>query len=177
MIDYTIYVAGADVWRPVVGYEGLYEVSGHGQVRSVPRTDSLGRPQGGVILKTYLSYGYQALKLSKDGKKRHHDVHVLVLESFKGSRPEGCQGCHRDDDRTNNRLLNLYWGTRSQNMRDAYRNGNSAPTARKTHCPQGHPYSQENTKINVRGAQTCVVCRRKQYRDHWRRKNWPGYES
>ena len=52
-------------------------------------------------------------------------VHALVLEAFVGPRPTGMQCLHRDDDRTNNKLSNLRWGTCAENARDKIRNGNA----------------------------------------------------
>jgi hypothetical protein len=51
------------------------------------------------------------------------DVHTLVLKAFVGPCPEGHECCHHDDDPTNNNLTNLRWGTRSDNLHDAARNG------------------------------------------------------
>lgn len=64
-------------------------------------------------------YGYPHVNLQ--GKTRF--VHHLVLEAFVGPMPEGHEGCHRDGDRTNNHLGNLYWGTRAENVRDAIEHG------------------------------------------------------
>jgi hypothetical protein len=50
-------------------------------------------------------------------------VHRLVLEAFVGPCPPGLEGCHRNDDSSDNRLENLYWGTHRQNMADRERNG------------------------------------------------------
>jgi len=57
------------------------------------------------------------------GKPQRRLVHLLVLAVFVGPKPEGMHGLHRDDNRTNADLTNLYYGTQSQNMADALRNG------------------------------------------------------
>jgi hypothetical protein len=101
-------------WRAVVDYEGLYEVSDQGRVKSLPRATT----RGGILKPIpYGTLGHLRVNLSKDGKARLHFVHTLVLTAFVGPRPEGKEGCHYPDrDPTNNRLGNLMWGTRLENM-------------------------------------------------------------
>jgi hypothetical protein len=100
-------------WRDVVGFEGRYEVSNWGRVRSLAYRSTLG-PQ---ILQPSCNYaGYQVLTLGK--ARRQFRLHVLVLEAFVGLRPEGMQACHRDNDKSNNRLSNLRWDTPSGNIAD-----------------------------------------------------------
>lgn len=104
-------------WRPVVGYEGLYEVSDLGRVRSLPR-----KTTKGGIMKPHAQpkYGHLLVSLSPppaNGSK--FLVHRLVLEAFVGPCPVGFEARHfPDNDPANNRLENLSWGTRLQNVRD-----------------------------------------------------------
>ena len=66
--------------------------------------------------------GYRTVRLSKDGRQRLLKVHCLVLLAFVGKRPTGLQGRHLNDDKENNRLSNLGWGTTSQNMQERHTN-------------------------------------------------------
>lgn len=67
---------------------------------------------------------------------------------------------HKDDNRENNTLENLYWGTPSQNSQDVITNGNH-PQAQKTRCPQGHLYIGPNLKTRAnRASRECVSCAR-----------------
>lgn len=100
-------------WRPVVGYEGLYEVSDLGRVRN--RT--------GRVLRAQYSDGYRVIHPSKNCKRSVRGVHTLVLEAFVSPRPAGRYACHRNDERADNRLTNLKWGTPRENQEDARRNG------------------------------------------------------
>lgn len=154
-------------WLPVPGYPG-YEVSDHGQVRSLDREglSRWGTPRKfkGHILAQVMAGGvegrrYRACSLYRDGKPKQVTVHILVLETFVGPRPEkGMQGCHRDDDPSNNRLDNLYWGTPVQNYRDKRNNGRCWKS-NITHCPQGHEYTEENTYPNpTTGHRMCRAC-------------------
>jgi hypothetical protein len=86
-------------------------------------------------------------------------MHILVLEAFVGPRPAGMEGCHWDDDPTNNHLSNLRWDTRSANARDAVRNGRNQGK-NKTHCPRGHELIGANIVAGAikRGWRQCRAC-------------------
>lgn len=126
-----------ETWRPTVGFEGSYEVSDHGRVRSVDRVKeytrrdqysgnliTVQRQHKGRILKPGPnSSGHLTVVLGRGNTKM---VHVLVLESFIGPCPDGHECCHHDDIPVNNALGNLRWGTRSDNLFDAVRNGRKA---------------------------------------------------
>lgn len=115
-------------WAPILGWEGLYEVSTEGRVRSIDRTvDTPTGPQmrrGRLLKLRPHSRGYTQVGLTRDGRTRVCLVHHLVLESFVGPRPRGCECRHfPDNDRTNNRLSNLSWGTSAENAADRARTG------------------------------------------------------
>lgn len=149
-------------WLPVVGYVGVYEVSDRGRVRSLDRTTSHGnRLRGRVLKERPLPNGRPRVNLAYNGKTVDAYPYRLVLEAFVGPCPEGMEGLHWDDNPNNNRLANLRWGTRTDNMRDMSRNENG--NAGVTHCPQGHPYSLENTYIypGERKHRGCRECGRR----------------
>ena len=156
----------AERWKPVTGYEGIYEVSNHGRVRSVDRTitcsDGRVRRHKGKNLSTPLSRdGYPVVSLYTQGRLKKRYVHSLVAEAFISARPEGMEVCHNDGDSTNNHLDNLRYGTRSDNMLDRVRHGTNPSTA-KTHCPRGHELSAENNPPSSAklGERTCLACAR-----------------
>lgn len=111
-------------WLPVVGFEGRYEVSDHGRVRSVDRiaqTATGARRYRGVMLRPgTVESGHQLVVLGKGNSRL---IHALVLAAFVGPRPAGHDSLHHDGNPANNRLENLRWGTRSENVRDAQRHG------------------------------------------------------
>lgn len=155
-------------WRPVSSYEGYYEVSDLGRVRSVARRASNGRLWPSVVLKQVAHpNGHLQVHLSRQNAKRTHWVHRLVLEAFVGPSPEGMEALHRGGRPEDNRLANLEWGTRSKNMLDQVRHGVHFYASR-THCPQGHPYDDVNTYHEL-GAihRKCRECMRAQ----WKRTN------
>ena len=153
-------------WKPVNGYEGIYEVSSHGRVRSVDRTvtrsDGQVRRFKGKVLSVCLDkYGYQIVGLCNQGKCQTRTVHSLVAEAFIGTRPEGTEVCHNDGRKTNNHVDNLRYGTRSDNALDKVRHG-THHEAVKTHCPRGHELFAENIPPSSakRGYRNCLACDR-----------------
>lgn len=101
------------IWKPVVGYEGLYEVSNTGLIKSInfykyksPRIMKLGKRKDG-----YLSVG-----LSKNNVTKTKTVHRIVAEAFIPN-PDGLEMVnHKDENRANNNVNNLEWCTRSYNQ-------------------------------------------------------------
>lgn len=105
-----------ETWRAVLGWEGLYEVSSFGNVRSVKTSPY----RTGRILSPKLDrYGYPSVLLFKVGKKSYRSVHQLVCEAFHGPRPEKHQVNHIDGIKKNNHQENLEWVTGSRNYRHA----------------------------------------------------------
>lgn len=110
-------------WKPIPGYNGMYEVSSCGKIRSHHKYHNKDKPPR--ILKTNLNtWRYESVRLQMGGVKRTHTVHVLVCEAFNGKRPTPKhQVCHIDGSRTNNDYRNLMWGTRSENERQKHWHG------------------------------------------------------
>src|SRR5699024_5494412 len=150
-------------WKPVVGYEGLYEVSDWGNVRSLARTVTRSDGRVRPFPSKVLSQGFSGererplVALCKNGKQTTKWVHRLVAEAFLGPAPDGMEACHRNDDCQDNRPENLYWGTRSDNLNDMVANGLHY-LASRTHCKWGHEFTPENTVTAGRGRQ-CRACR------------------
>lgn len=150
----------AERWLPVVGYEALYEVSDHGRVRSRGRVDVRGREWLARDMAVATSgRGYKFIYLtSDDGKRQRFSIHRLVALAFIPNPDHHPLVRHWDDDKTNNHVSNLLWGTYADNQADAIRNGKNAARNR-THCPEGHPYSDENTWLNNQGHRFCKTCK------------------
>ena len=164
----------AEEWRSVVGYEGYYEVSNLGHVRSVDRLVEWNGTKklikGSTMRGTpKVGSGYRQVKLSKDGKGKTLVVHRLVLEAFVGPCPPGAEGLHWDDDKENNALSNLRWGTRRENLLDRVRNGRHH-FATRTHCSKGHPLSGENLGFGSHRERFCRECKKERARVEWLRK-------
>lgn len=114
-------------WRNVIGFEGLYAVSSFGRVRSITRMATarfVSRVYGGKMLNPAQVKGYRVVSLRRPGEPpKTKYVHTLVLESFVEQRTGEMQACHRDGDKENNRLSNLYWGTVMENANDKRKHG------------------------------------------------------
>jgi hypothetical protein len=111
-----------------VGWEGLYEISDQGRVKSLDRVvmRSNGNPQRWKerILKPGPStYGHLFVSLHKNGAGRSRSVHSLVAEAFIGPRPDGLQVCHGEGGKLDNSLANLRYATPVENHADRLRDG------------------------------------------------------
>lgn len=105
-----------EIWAPVAGYEGLYEVSNLGRVKSLSRVQPDGRRRSERILRLNLAWnGYLRVALCRFGVVKHLPAHRLVADAF-CERREGCESVnHRDGVKTNNEHSNLEWCTKSEN--------------------------------------------------------------
>lgn len=117
-----------EAWKDVVGYEGFYQVSDRGGVRSVDRwAKGSGSPyllRGKLLRLVDHSARYKQVNLWRHGKLTQVLVHRLVLEAFVGPPPdEDSEGCHNNGRRYDNRLGNLRWDTRRGNARDMRKHG------------------------------------------------------
>ena len=119
------------VWAAVVGFEGLYEVSDHGEVRSLQRIVERPHPKnsskvqrrvyGGCVLRPKINRnGYVECQLWNENKAHTRSVHRMVAEAFLGVK-DGLEVNHLDGVKTNNKLTNIEWVTRSENHTHAYR--------------------------------------------------------
>lgn len=95
-----------EIWKPIKGFEGLYEISSMGNVKSLRR---------GKTMKTTLNRGYAYVGLHKDGFTRKCKVHRLVAETFIPNPENKKDVNHKDYNRSNNNVENLEWMTRKEN--------------------------------------------------------------
>ena len=117
-----------EIWKPVPGWEALYEVSDAGRIRSFDKRcgaahGSIAIRRGRVLSPVVKAKHYLAVTLADKEVRKQVLVHSVVLLAFVGERPDGMQACHFDDDKTNNRLDNLRYDTPKANNADALRNG------------------------------------------------------
>lgn len=126
-----------EIWKDIPGYEGLYQVSDLGNVKSLDRrvvkNDGRVTNYKSKMLKTFTT-GKNRLyvNLTSKGKMKKYQVHVLVALAFIGERPEGYDVCHIDGNSLNCKLSNIKYDTRNQNGIDIYRYGKKAGPGKLT---------------------------------------------
>lgn len=123
-------------WRAIPEYEGIYEVSNFGNVRSLPRYkrgnfDSKVFIEGKAIKQVKNNRGYYIVQLSKNNKVKNFSVHRLVATAFIPNPNSFPQINHKDEDKTNNRASNLEWTTLKRNINYGTRNKRMALTKGK----------------------------------------------
>lgn len=172
-------------WLPIAGYEDKYAVSSHGRVKSLAREVWNGHTFARLperVMKTSNGNHYPKVVLrdGESGKKVY--VHDLVLAHFVGERPENAYARHLDDDKTNNHVSNLRWGTPSENSYDKVRNGNDH-YAKRDACKNGHLFTPDNIarRAQYPGTRYCKACMReearrryesrREYKRQWRAKH------
>lgn len=154
-------------WAPIPGYEGLYEVSDHGQVRSLPRTitrsDGQQRTYQGKTRaqNANKSTGYMQCNLFREGKGTVLTVHRAVATAFVPGYTDGLEACHNNGDKSDNRAENLRWDTRSNNNLDRQEHGTDYQR-NKERCPQGHVLEAPNLIHSQQklGWRSCLACGR-----------------
>lgn len=149
-------------WRAIPGWEGCYEVSDDGQVRSLDRrvrSRSGTRLVRGQALKPIYRNGYPDFMLWREGRGRIISAHRLVMLAFVGPPPDGHECLHGDNDRGNPGLDNLRYGTSSENQRDKRRHGTD-PNVNRVRCPRRHLLRKPNLvryQLKV-GWRMCRAC-------------------
>ena len=114
-----------EIWKDIKNYEGLYQVSNYGRVKSLEKISKInGRIYPTKILKCHIgTKKYLDVDLCKNGISKRHRIHRLVAECFIPNPENKPQINHEDCDKQNNRVDNLSWNTNSENQKHAFING------------------------------------------------------
>ena len=149
-----------EIWKPIKGYEGIYEVSSYGRVRSLDRYIRKGnRPycvKGRILKNMKGAYCYVNLH-NEDGTAKKHKVHRLVADVFV---PNPCnlpQVNHKNENKMDNRAINLEWVTAQQNCNHGTRNQRMSEALKiQPRCKEVEQltldYQHVNTFPSIKGA-------------------------
>lgn len=115
-----------EIWKDIQGYEGLYKISEHGEVKGMERR--IKAPQGTRVikektLKPYMSNNYKKVYLCKDGKCKQYSIHRLVATNFIRPARDKEVVNHIDGNKMNNHYSNLEWCTQADNNKHAMKTG------------------------------------------------------
>ena len=154
-------------WKEISGYEGYYEVSNHGNVRSLPhKVRTKGNAQrispGRVLVQKTSSNRYKKVQLSKYGKGNWKSVHRLVAYAFCDGWFEGAVVNHKDENPMNNHADNLEWCSQSYNCKYGHRNDAMIEQrSRKVERIIGNvivPYGSIQSAARMTGVSAAHIC-------------------
>lgn len=112
------------IWKPIEGYEGLYEVSNKGDIKSLPRRKGLKNgcsyiTKERILRPSMTTTGYWKIELTKDMKKKSKKIHRLIAKAFIPKVEGKPQINHIDGNPLNNEISNLEWSTQQENVQHA----------------------------------------------------------
>lgn len=140
-----------EIWRDIKGYEGYYQVSNLGRVRSLDRYIVNKKGERKHFTERYLTQvsrrDYLGVTLSKNDKSKMFSTHILVAKAFIANPENKPEVNHIDGNKQNNKVDNLEWCTRSENELHAYKNGLAKPSDRQKQVAK--KYAKENYSKKV----------------------------
>ena len=146
-------------WRVIAGHP-RYEINLAAEIRN---------DKGKVMAQQANEQGYLKFSPYTDGRYHTVFIHRALAEAFIGPSPfPGAVVRHLNDDKLDNRIENLAWGTHQQNIDDQIRNGKHR-RYRTTGCTRGHEFTPDNTYTAPSGKRHCRICARRMDRERYAR--------
>ncbi len=121
-----------EIWKDIVGYEGLYKISNNGNVlaleRKIERSGMSDRKaKQKLLLPLKMPNGYLQIGLNKNKQRRSFSIHRLVAKAFIYNENNSLVINHKNGDKADNRVDNLEWCTQSENVKHSYAHGLQKP--------------------------------------------------
>lgn len=155
-----------EFWKDIDGYEGLYQISSHGRVKSVNRITSNGRNIKERILKFEIDKGgYLRLNLSKNGKREKFKAHRLVALHFIPNPEKKPEVNHTKGDKFNNYYKDLEWHTRQENIEHSFEEKLHSKPRKKVYCQEldivFDSIMEAKRKLNIDNSSISKCCKGK----------------
>lgn len=154
-----------EIWKDIEGFEGLYQVSNMGRVRSLDRKDKMGRSlKEKVLADKHNNRGYHTIALRRDGNTEYRLIHRLVAKAFLDNPNNWPEVNHKDEDKVNNAASNLEWCSSKYNANFGTRNERVAKAQRQPFyaiTSVGHRYwfESRNKAVEILGLDRRAVYR------------------
>ena len=154
-------------WKDIKGYEGKYQISNMGRVKSLPRNDRFCKRAEEIVLKTFIcGSGYQEVILKVNGQKKPKLIHRLVAEAFVPNPTEKIEVNHKDGNKHNNDYTNLEWVTPSENIRHSYDVLQNKGYSRKVVCVETrevfNSIKEAANRLKLHSELICACCNGRQ---------------
>lgn len=153
-----------EIFKEIEGYEGLYQVSNYGRVKSL----NYNRTGKEKILKSYSNTdGYLSVDLRKEGKRKSCKVHRLVAQAFIENPNNYEEVNHIDEDKTNNYITNLEWCTHFYNMNYGTRTDRAKDKQKIAQCKKVlcittntiyNSIKEASQILNISSSNICYCC-------------------
>ena len=128
-----------EIWKDIAGYEGLYQISNMGRVKSLKNRSN---HKWEIVIKQSIVMGYSAVCLCKESVEKNYKVHRLVANAFIENPDGKPQVNHKDGNKQNNNVYNLEWVTAKENTEHAFMNG-------LAHAQRGSENRRSKTVIQI----------------------------
>ena len=133
-----------EIWKDIKGYEGLYQISNYGNLKSLPKLIFINRYTKIKILSDRIDgNGYKHVLLYKNKKSKSFKIHKLVTDHFIENKNNKKEINHKDGNKLNNYFQNLEWCTHSENIKHSFRIGTSDNKG------ENHPRNKLTDKIVI----------------------------
>ena len=154
-------------WKPIQGYEGIYEISNYGRIKSIARSGNNRTLKDRIMKQHKGKTGYKQVRLCKDNHTKLWKVHVLIARAFIENHCNLPIVNHKDGNKENNEISNLEWCTYSHNIKHAYDFGlrkMSKITQRKTDGTMVKVWrcmSEASRETGINLSHICDCCNKK----------------